>query len=312
MKRIGLFALAALSALVPPALAEEGVRVAGSRLPFVLGGIAVIAFGVFLFIGMLSGHQRREVVVTPTGLPIPMPLIPLGLAVAVGIYLITFTPPDNYVLNGVRYKLSEDGAAAVGFEKGAEVPEVLELPYRVDGQLLKKVGGFAGTGIREVNLPSEVKTIGEGAFKDCASLETVRLAGSLKNPIDVGRRAFQHCASLKTLEGFEHMDEIGMSAFDGCAALELEQLLGGNNHSVTIKAYAFRGCAALRSLTLPCLSEIGNGAFADCPNLERLEMEVAHELSTKAFEGSPKVVVYSNESTVYKARKAGVEAERNQ
>ena len=292
-----------------PEAEGEGVRTPGSRLPYILGGVGVIALGLFVFIGMLSGHQRREVVVTPVGLPIPMPLIPLALGIVAGVVLFQTTPQAGYVLGGVRYRLSGDSAAAVGFAKDAEAPVVLELPAEVDGLPLTSVGGFGGSDIRVLELPGSVVTIARGAFRDCASLEMVWRSGNREDGIRVEREAFRGCAALQSLAGLEPITLLQDDAFRDCAALETVTITGGSRNSVDIGKEAFRGCAALREAILPCVEKVGERAFADCPSLERLETEVIHgELYGNTFEGSENVVVYTNSSWTQSAvRKAGAE-----
>lgn len=302
--------LAPLLAMGTVARAEAtGTRVPGSRLPNVLIGLGLIALGVFLFIGMLAGRQKREVVVTPTGLPIPIPLIPLLFLGAAGIFLITTGPQDTYVLDGVRYALRADSASALGPAKDAQVPKLLTLPDTVDGVPLTSVGGFGGSGVVELRLPGSVKEIRKDAFRDCASLEWVRRAGLDETPVSIGNGAFRDCPALTGFAGMNRICELGAGAFQNCAALEKVVVTGGSDQSAEIKNEAFRGCSALREVHLPCVSRLGERAFADCPGLERLEAEIINgDMYKNTFEGSGKVVVYTDSGwTVAQAHKAGVE-----
>ena len=215
------------------ALAEEGVRVAGSKLPYVIGGAAAIAIGVLITVAMVASKEGRALVVTPTGLPIPVPLFPVLIGLAIGLTLINTTPKDSYTLNGVRYTLGEKTASANGPAKGAEVPEVLKLPAEVEGLPLTGVGGFDGSaGLREVVLPLSVTNLGPGVFKDCANLETVRFEGGTAPDDDmrwlwlsIGDEAFSGCEALKNLL-FPNTQSIGERAFMGCAALTRVELPG--------------------------------------------------------------------------------------
>ena len=309
-KACTVLTLSLASAMGTVARAEAaGTRVPGSRLPNVLIGLGLIALGVFIFIGMLAGQQKREVVVTPTGLPIPMPLIPLLFLGAAGIFLITTRPPDTYVLDGVRYALREDSASALGLAKDAQAPELLTLPGTVDGLPLTSVGGFGGSGVVEVRLPGSVKEIGKDAFKGCASLEWVQRNGLDEMPVCIGDGAFRDCPALTGLAGMNRIYELGVGAFQNCAAMKEVVVTGGKDHSVEVKNEAFRGCSALREVHLPCVSRLGECAFADCPSLERLEAEIINgDMYKNTFEGSGKVVVCTDSDwTVAQAHKAGVE-----
>ena len=260
------------------ALAEEGVRTAGSKLPYIIGGAAAIAIGALITVAMVVSKEGRALVITPTGLPIPAPLFPVLIGLAVGLTLINTTPKDSCTLNGVRYTLDEKAAYANGPAKGAEVPEVLTLPKDVEGLPLTGVGGFGGsTGLREVVLPLSVTNLGLGAFRDCAGLETVRFEGGTApgdgthwSWLSIGNEAFSGCAVLKNLL-FPNTRSIGDRAFMGCAALTRVELPGVY---AGVGKRAFSGCEALESVTLSGdIREIGEEAFAGCAALKSLRLE---------------------------------------
>ena len=139
-----LFAAGTTGAL---AETEEAVRTTGAKWPYIVGGIAAIVIGICLSIGMAGTHSRNEVLVTPTFIPIPMPLIPAVLGIVIGIAAFIQTPADLYVLGGVQYRLYEKSATAVGLVKDAEPPETLTLPDEVDGLPLTDIrqNAFSGT-----------------------------------------------------------------------------------------------------------------------------------------------------------------------
>lgn len=273
-----LFACLPVAALLPTAgaLAEEGVRVAGSKLPYIIGGVAAIAIGVVFAVVMVASKEGRAVIITPTGLPIPMPLIPVLIGVAIGLKLINTTPQDSYTLNGLRYKLDKEAAYVVGFAEDAEIPEVLELPGEVEGLPLTSVGGFEGTDLRQAVLPLSVTRIDSKAFKDCAKLETVRIEGDRvpdsenRLYLSVGNDAFAGCGALKNLSLLKAR-EVGNRAFMGCASLARAELPGAY---AGVGAQAFSGCTALESVTLSGdIQKIGAEAFAGCGALKSLRLE---------------------------------------
>ena len=277
MKKTLAIPMIAVPLCAAGALAEEGVRVAGSRLPTIIGGAAAIAIGVLIAVAMVASKEGRALVVTPTGLPIPMPLFPVLIGLAIGLTLINTTPQDSYTLNGMRYKLDEKAAYVVGPTKGAEVPEVLVLPAEVEGLPLRGVDGFEGSaGLREVVLPLSVTSIGDKAFKDCASLETVRIESDTVPDnenrlwLTVGDEAFSGCEALKNLSLLKSR-KVGDRAFLGCASLTRAELPGVY---AGVGWQAFSGCEALRSVTLSGdIQEIGAEAFAGCEALEALRLE---------------------------------------
>ena len=259
------------------ALAEEGVRVTGSKLPYLLGGIGAIALGLLITIGMVAGKETREVIVLPNGLPIPIALFPVLIGVVAGIALFNTTPKDAYTLGGMRYRLGKDSAAVVGLAKGEEAPEVLIVPAEVEGLPVVSVGGFAGTAVREAVLPCSLRNISSKAFKDCASLETVRFEGGEAPDEDkpwlwmaVGDEAFSGCGALKNLS-LSNAGSIGDRAFMNCASLERAELPGVY---AGVGSQAFSGCGALRSVTLSAdIRKIGAKAFEGCEALESVRLE---------------------------------------
>ena len=297
--------------LAAGALAEEGVRVAGSKLPYIIVGVAAIAIGVLITVAMVASKEGRALVITPTGLPIPMPLFPVLIGVAIGLTLINTTPQDSYTLDGVRYKLDKESAYAIGFVKDAEVPEALVVPGEVEGLPVESVGGFEDSAeLREVILPLSVSSIGDKAFKDCANLETVRIEGDAVPDdenrlwLTIGDEAFSGCASLTNVNLPGVYVGVGKQAFSGCTALETVTL-SGDIREIGVEAFA--GCEALKALRLqggdadphkdyqmyPSRADdnklvVGERAFQDCGALVTVEFpagDTTKSIGERAFAG---------------------------
>lgn len=97
---------------------------------------------------------------------------------------------------------------------------------------------FAGSGITAMEIPSEVTSIPEGLFKNCTSLVSVNLKGSVAT--------------------------FNASCFEGCTALTtLTFTTAGKNAITTIKDYAFKGCTSLASFRI-CngLTTMGKEVFS--------------------------------------------------
>ena len=90
--------------------------------------------------------------------------------------------------------------------------------------------------IRTISLDSE--TIGDFAFDDCTSLETVNLSENVKT---IGESTFYKCVNLQAVNGLDSVTSIGWWAFDRCTNLQLDHLP-------------------------PNLTFLGYGAFANCEN----------------------------------------------
>ena len=138
------------------------------------------------------------------------------------------------------------------------------------------VGAYAFkdcTVLTDVILPSTLLGIGGNAFENCSSLETLDMPASLQM---VYGAAFANCSGLKHI-AFEHgLIEIKASAFKGCTALETVEIPSTIEE---ILDNAFESCTALRSVKLTdeednpsVLFQIAKYAFADCSNLETIEI----------------------------------------
>ncbi|MBP5514777.1 MAG: leucine-rich repeat protein [Bacteroidaceae bacterium] len=75
---------------------------------------------------------------------------------------------------------------------------------------------FAGSHITSIDLPENIMSLGEGAFGECSSLETVTGA---ENLININSWAFYGCSSLTSIFIPKDVCSIGNYAFQGCTSL---------------------------------------------------------------------------------------------
>lgn len=84
-----------------------------------------------------------------------------------------------------------------------------------------------------------VTSIGDNAFTDCKSLESVDIPGTV---MSIGYQAFADCSSLESLNINEGVVSIGESAFQGCSELtsiKIPESVG------SIGDFAFKDCYGL-------------------------------------------------------------------
>lgn len=133
---------------------------------------------------------------------------------------------------------------------------------------LKKIGSYAfqRTSLTSVNIPDNVETIEEAAFRQVRQLQEVHLPDSLTS---LGRHAFEGCRNLRTVKIPTKLKEIPWYTFDGCNSLQSVEL----HDSITgIGDYSFRNCN-LREITLPkSTTWVGGYAFNSNGNLSKVTL----------------------------------------
>lgn len=73
---------------------------------------------------------------------------------------------------------------------------------------------FAHTKIRDINIPESVSKIEDGAFYDCASLNSIGFDGIGTNPTVIGKGAFCDCGALSSVDfGNRNVSSIGDYAY---------------------------------------------------------------------------------------------------
>lgn len=156
----------------------------------------------------------------------------------------------------------EDGVTSIGSYAFSQ--NCYNLESITWNDTLIRIGNeaFCGCGIKELNLPNSVKSIGKISFSNCRELETVKLSENLKT---IPEYAFQACKKLQKIELPDDLKVIEIDAFAGCQNLEnitlpsnLEKLDSG----------AFDNCQKLKSIVLPSsLNDVGQNIFSGCNRL---------------------------------------------
>ncbi|MDE6868737.1 MAG: leucine-rich repeat protein [Clostridia bacterium] len=175
---------------------------------------------------------------------------------------------------------------------------------------------FTGTRLTTVKINKEVKSIGAGAFMNCANLATVDFEEN-SQLASIGDAAFYRCTALKTVTLPDGVKTMGSSVFYGCNALtsavmpsvtslgaytfvgctSLERVTFGEN-ATTVGDYTFGstvltddtlsviGCAKLTEVVIGGKTKvIGEGAFMGCTALEEIDLKNVTDISNGAFYG---------------------------
>ena len=158
--------------------------------------------------------------------------------------------------------------------------------------------------LREVVLPSTVKSIGEFTFYFCMSLSSLTWDHFEESALtDIGGNAFTSCTHLKALALPKHLSSIGVSALAGCTSLPaftlddtsdcysvVDGLLYNKEQTIlvncpagkagavvlpstvkTLDSNAFYNCTQVTDINLPeGIDSIGYAVFVGCSSLKTL------------------------------------------
>lgn len=145
------------------------------------------------------------------------------------------------------------------------------------------------TGLKKVTLKNGVRSIGEDAFRDCSSLESVIFENTVLEKISDG--AFWGCSALSSIALPDSVTEIERNAFfeTGLRNIQLPAQLN------KLGTDAFRNCTSLDKIDIPAgltqiepdtfcntgltsvtlhegLTKIEDGAFHDCLKLKKIRI----------------------------------------
>ena len=144
----------------------------------------------------------------------------------------------------------------------------LTLKYRVLLNGKAEISGFTGEG-NHATIDSkidgyEVVSIGESAFKDCVTLESITFWADIETIKDY---AFSGCTSLTEISVPNETTDIGDYAFYNCTSLAKLTLWGDPD----IGDYAFANCTSIKEVSIGYdTKNVGDHAFDGCTSLEKV------------------------------------------
>ena len=143
--------------------------------------------------------------------------------------------------------------------------------------------------LQSITIPSSVTSIGNSAFQNCSSLQSITIPSSVTS---IGNNAFQNCSSLQSITIPESVTSIGNNAFQNCSSLQSITI----PESVTsIGNYTFSSCSSLQSITIPSsVTSIGSRAFQNCSSLYKAKINSSAKIDSYSyrFGGSYLTVFY--------------------
>ena len=112
------------------------------------------------------------------------------------------------------------------------------------------------------DIPGSVTSIGNYAFANCTSLDSVTIPSSVTS---IGQQAFRACQNLKSVSIPSSITDIAESTFHSCTGLTSVSI---PNSVITIGTSAFYNCTNLKNVTIPkSMTSISYYAFSNCTGL---------------------------------------------
>ena len=226
---------------------------------------------------------------------LPNHLTAIGEKAFYNSYLTSITIPANVeVIDRAAFqncqKLTE-----LKFEQGSKLKTIKGgyTSYNINCY-----GTFANcTALTAVEIPSNIETIEEAAFKGCSQLANVTFEKNsnlkiIKGGYDthyenLNYGAFTDCTALKSIEIPASVETIGVSAFLGCTQLEAIFFeIGTKLQEIAGESYrnphgAFTNCTSLSSIEIPAgVTTIGIAAFYGCANLKQITFKTPAMLNS--------------------------------
>lgn len=201
---------------------------------------------------------------------------------------VKFTSVDGILYNKSKTKLLR---CPCGYEKKVSV---------FDGVKTIDEGAFKDCQIIEhITLSNSVTTINEDAFFDCKNLKTIYLSNKLEK---IYSYAFYYCTSLTDIAIPDSTNYIGDKAFMGCSNLKQVDL--SNITCSALYNYVFAYCTNMQTFVFPKgVSRIYVGAFSSCESLKELVLpDSVTVIEDSAFAnciGLEKITIPKSVTTIY-------------
>ena len=171
-------------------------------------------------------------------------------------------------IDGLNYNLNDELQTAEVAKYSCASGDIIipsSVTYDEVTYSVTSIGEWAFSNCRSLNsvtIPNSVTSIGMSAFNNCSGLTSVTIPNSV---ISIGDNAFYFCDSLTSVTIPDSVTSIGDYAFQRCSGLASVTI---GNSVTSIGKYAFYGCSGLTSVTIPdSVISIGDNAFYECSGL---------------------------------------------
>ena len=178
---------------------------------------------------------------------------------------------EDTPLVNLKYKITDEDKRQVmvtGYEEFLKGTLNIPATVTLNGTeySVTSIGNYAFencSSLQSVTIPNSVTSIGDCAFSGCSNLQSVTIPNSVTS---IGDNAFKDCSSLQSVTIPNSVTTIGVGAFEFCSNLQSVTI---PNSVTSIGNCAFWGCSSLQSVTIPnSVTSIGDLAFCRCRNLQ--------------------------------------------
>ena len=188
--------------------------------------------------------------------------------------------PDNITaldlsqLNVKRCRATDGGWFGREHFEDGEIPSYMLMGTNVSSLKLPSnissigAGAFSATPLRELTIPA-VKSIGEGAFNGCEQLKNVTISGA--NLDELPEYLFAGCRELENVNLPHSVIKVGKHAFEKTA---VKSIFFPN--AVELGDYAFAFADSLTEIYFANGCRMGEGVFYGTPSLEHIPASPAN------------------------------------
>lgn len=202
---------------------------------------------------------------------LPSRIISIAARTFQGCGITKLTLPTNEKLTGITRKLDFNGV---------QTDNIGALGY----------GAFFGCSkLTDLTIPANVTVINEVVFQDC-NLQNVIFDDATKIT-EIQKNAFTNNQNLTGLFAGKHFDNlktIGEGAFLNCFKLTDADFYNLTKNITRIERETFRNChEGLKTIDLrPTIEFIGDGAFADNPNVTNVIVHSGTQIDARSYDGT--------------------------
>lgn len=138
------------------------------------------------------------------------------------------------------------------------------LEFSEDGKILLKV---KDNKVTHVTIPDGVTVVGECAFRDCSSLQSIDIP---KSVVNIGHYAFSGCSSLQSIDIPNSLMVINSGFCYNCTSLLKIDI---PNSVTEIGVWTLAACSSLQSIDIPSsVTSIGWCTFSNCVSLQFIHL----------------------------------------